>query len=179
MKTFFFETKPELEKTPINNYIFGYKKLADLSAELLFSNEGVHYDDTLRIPVLFLYRHYIELRLKNLYNQFVSCHPEATSINLDVLQCHDIQKIWENLLKLFDELLIEREDAISNLFEDINNVIEQFNRYDKHSQTFRYDIDKKGNEHRVLSFTIDYEMLSESIDEADDSFFALEQIILS
>ena len=166
-----------------NNYIFGYKKLADFGAKQLSSKGACHYDDTLRLPTLFLYRHYLELQLKSLYSMFVTYHPNAVSIDHKVGNSHNIKKIWGKLTELFEELLkqtdAEKDDYTLDIFEAVNNVVDQFNQYDENSQFFRYDLDKQKQAHNSLGFTVDYEKLSSCIDQADDAFFALEKIIHS
>jgi len=158
------------------NYIFGYKKLADMTAETLSSKGGCRYDDTVRLPMLFLYRHYIELRLKGLYTLYNNVHGDESS-NKKTLNNHKISHIWEELQKLIVKQFTNKEDLDPDLFESIDLVVFSFSKYDDSAQFFRYDKNNKGKPHLSLNFMIDYEKLSSAIDSADDSFDAFEYIL--
>ena len=80
--------------------------------------------------VLFLYRHYLELRLKELIISY--------GVNLDEINNeHSLLKLWQKL---------RSQNGIQPEAQDIEiteKIITQFNEIDRKSEVFRYPIDKK------------------------------------
>lgn len=87
--------------------------------------------------IIFLYRHYLELRLKELILAYGG--------NLSVISNeHSLLNLWKELRKQND---VQTEDLDPETLKDIETaekIITQFDEIDKKSQAFRYPIDRTG-----------------------------------
>jgi hypothetical protein len=114
----------------------GYKQAADFLVERVKRTR--RHQDTLVYPIAFLYRQFIELRLKELI-----C---VGSNLLDILrsnkkQTHEIFLLWKECRNILEKVHPDenRED-----FDEIEKYIQQYAQIDPQSTAFRYPTDKKG-----------------------------------
>jgi hypothetical protein len=119
-----------------NAYAVGYKQAADFLVERVKRTR--RHQDTLVYPIAFLYRQFIELRLKELI-----C---VGSNLLDILrsnkkQTHEIFLLWKECRNILEKVHPDenRED-----FDEIEKYIQQYAQIDPQSTAFRYPTDKKG-----------------------------------
>lgn len=121
---------------PSELYIVGYKEAADSLVETIACRKGTA--DTLIFPIVFLYRQYIELRLKSLLQdgrRLLDCeHKEKSEHRLSELLPH----VRDILVELWPDGDIEQIKAVDSL-------IEQFEQVDPRSTSFRYPKDFAGN----------------------------------
>ncbi|MGL4602787.1 MAG: hypothetical protein ACRCU9_01470 [Iodobacter sp.] len=117
-------------------YAAGYKEAADLLVNSV--EERRAGQDTLVYPVLFLYRQYLELALKDLIRMAM----QLTDIEGDFPKHHKINHLWETCHKLL--LSIEPDDSVVEL-KEIGRLICDFSKVDPTSMAFRYPEDKDGN----------------------------------
>lgn len=114
-------------------YIEGYRKAADYLVDRSV-NEGF-----LVYPIIFLYRHYLELQLKDLLQQLYRYH----NLSYELCRTHDLTQLWNRVRPLMEEISNSPEDI------EINNHIEvrikEFVQIDEGSFNFRYPEDKKGH----------------------------------
>ena len=117
-------------------YIAGYKDAADLLVESVAKREGAA--DSLIFPIVFLYRHYLELRLKSLLDD------GSRLLNLDYKQksVHEFSKLWPEVRKILVKLWPNEE---GDELEAMDSLIEQFEKVDPRSTSFRYPKDFQGN----------------------------------
>jgi len=116
-------------------YSEGYKKAADILS--LKIQEDRMFIDFLIYPLVFLYRHHIELELKIIIlegndlinNQKVERHH------------HKLQNLWDDAKKIIKELW---PDGPQNDLQAVENVVLQLSELDPDSMSFRYDRDKEG-----------------------------------
>lgn len=98
-------------------YVAGYKDAADKVIDAT-KNE---YLDSLVYPVMFLYRHYLEIMLKQMLWEFRSFHlylekyhgnmeDNTGSEKGDPILKHDLLKIWKELRKLIEKAWRDEED---------------------------------------------------------------------
>lgn len=131
-------------------YIGGYKKAGDLLVEhsVAFCQQHI-----LVYPIVFLYRHYIELQLKEIIRignillgtgkHYPSCFPTDHKIGNHWQEC---RAIIEKIDK--DEYHKLRKDEQSKYKNDLNSLqkyIEEFLKLDPDSQASRYPVDRRGN----------------------------------
>jgi hypothetical protein len=118
-------------------YAVGYRKAAELLVEHTKTTNS--NQDILVYPIVFLYRHYLELRMKdiikdgNILLDFTESFP----------QDHLISGLWEKC-----KMIIEQLDHDNSMIDEINAVdenIKEFSKIDLKSMAFRYPTDKKGN----------------------------------
>lgn len=107
-------------------------------------------DDFRAYPVVFLYRHALELYMKAV---ILTAEPmlkikDIGGINReDILQTHSLETLKQKLYKVFD--VYEWDwDLGSTHFrtqEDFHKIIAELHEVDKGSHAFRYPLDRKGN----------------------------------
>ncbi len=109
-----------------NLYASGYKLAADKLAEETATEDL----DLVVFPMVFLYRHYVELRLKSII--VLGNRLDGTPCEIPV--GHDIGRLWQQAVETIEK------DAI----EPINTLIKQLAAADPTGQSFRYSVDSRG-----------------------------------
>jgi hypothetical protein len=116
-------------------YSTGYKDAADILVDSVIS-EGQR-NDTLVYPIVFLYRQYLELALKNLIRQCLVYRGEQGNIP----KHHQIVKLWseaqEQIALIFPGEATEELDELGRLIGELSSV-------DPTSTAFRYPEEKDG-----------------------------------
>lgn len=103
---------------------------------LLEKFEETGYDqDFLALPVLYLYRHYAELALKDVIFDAAALLGQRPSIQNE----HDLRNLWRTARELLNKL--DLEDAATDAVEELMNVL---GAVDPKSMTFRYPVDTSG-----------------------------------
>ena len=117
-------------------YIEGYKDAADYLVEHAVEELPV---DMLVYPIIFLYRQYLELQLKDLFRVLLLCHnnPPKTLIT------HNLIQIWREFRPLMESLDGNFEGL--EYYDHIEARIKEFDLIDEKSDSFRYPLDRKGN----------------------------------
>ena len=117
-------------------YAAGYKDAADiLVAQVEERSAG---QDTLVYPILFLYRQYLELEIKDT----LRAARQLQDISSDPPVHHRIADLWTELHKHLLE--ISPGDSVKEL-QAIGRLIREFAEADPLSFAFRYPVDKRGN----------------------------------
>lgn len=124
-------------KEQFYHLILGYKDAADF----LVPHVEEERRDVRKFgnPILFLYRHYLELSLKNL---ILECN-SLLGNNEDFPKIHPLKELW----KVCCNLLHDISPGISNNEEiqQTTRLLADFQKVDPHSMTFRYPEDKDKN----------------------------------
>jgi hypothetical protein len=88
-------------------------------------------------PLVFLWRHYLELRMKELLISLSALYDEKRP----TLTMHDLGTLWGRLRPL-----IERNRSASQAdLRRAHRIVREFAKKDPTSESFRYQEDKKGN----------------------------------
>lgn len=117
-------------------YIIGYKQAADnLVGQIV---NGGRYQDALVFPICFLYRQYIELRLKEIIKSGRSLLDE----NGTFPQHHKIQHLWELAITIIKKVFSDKKEPLD--LSIAAHVISEFSKLDPDSFAFRYPFDKTG-----------------------------------
>ncbi|MGX9569372.1 hypothetical protein [Pseudomonas sp. CFBP 5748] len=119
-------------------YAFAYKDAADGLVEAM-ANRQVPLDSGI-YPLLFLYRHSLELQFK-LMLQSARALTGKKSKNYDK---HPLMPLWSELRHLLMGLGLERSDANANA---VHEFIRQLDDVDPDSMAFRYATTKSGKAH--------------------------------
>ncbi|KJH70772.1 hypothetical protein [Aliterella atlantica] len=131
-----------------NNHIHGYYKAADILVNSALDSHINRDRDMLFFPIVFNYRHYIELSLKNLIEKSEDCYDalEQTGSNYGSLKSRFKNNLNHHLKPLLNHLT-ERLLLIGEVgFEEsICETILDIHKLDPESITFRYPIKKKGD----------------------------------
>lgn len=114
----------------------GYKNSADKLIELVVSRKAI--PDEMFYPVLFLYRHYIELRLK----EIIQLGNRIATGDWDVSHGHDLNSLWDRAESVL-------RDKVSGMMDEsieaLGNIIKQLQKADTSSaEVFRYPNTAKG-----------------------------------
>ena len=123
---------------PTELYIAGYKEAADLLVESVATRKGTA--DSLIFTIVFLYRHYLELRLKSLLhdgNILLNIHYQQKSE-------HQLSKLWLEAREILVKLFPNEEGT---QLKAMDSLIEQFKTVDPRSTSFRYpkDFERKNS----------------------------------
>ena len=121
----------------INAYAIGYKQAADFLVQ--YVSQERRYQDTLVYPIAFLYRQYLELRLKQLIR--------SGSMLLDILHNskkphHGIYQYWKQCRSILENIWPNEKAADFNIIEE---CVAEFVRVDPSSTGFRYPTSKNGS----------------------------------
>jgi hypothetical protein len=120
----------------LNIYSIGYKRAADILIERIKQNEFTFDINTLVFPIVFLYRHYLELILKSIIKEGYAVIGERKNVP----EHHNLYKLWNKA----NELRIKANIEIKNKDRDIVfSCIDDFSKIDPFSEAFRYPTKKK------------------------------------
>ncbi len=133
-------------------YISSYKDTADILIDQLAP-------DLYIFPIMFCYRQYMELILKNIcYRNMIENMYKAFINRVS----HNIAGIWNEAKKYLSNFSKKDLDIIEE-------CVKMFNDIDPDSFTFRYEMDKKLNKNIQQDYlTINFEILKKYIDKVDD-----------
>jgi len=122
-------------------YPTGYKMAAEKLVEL--AEKEPYNADYLVFPIVFLYRQYLELRLKQLI--FDGCSILGTSP--DFPKTHRIDLLWESCKPVLHAIKLDDDPEVAwRVAEGIGNIeacILEFGHIDPTSMAFRYPVDKE------------------------------------
>lgn len=116
-------------------YTMGYYTAAETLVEKAQATR--HSLDLQIFPIVFLYRQYIELRLKELIKVGSWLYHESNG----PITGHDIMQLWKRARKYIERVW---PDGSKEDLECAEDYIKQFVQIDPASTAFRYPTDKKG-----------------------------------
>jgi hypothetical protein len=120
---------------PWDLYAAGYLKAADCLAYLVIeTGRGL---DTWLYPIVFLYRHYLELRLKELIVQGSALIEVPPNLKLN----HDLGELWKSVRKIL--VTVWSNESTAEL-DAVEKCIAELCEVDKKSEGFRYPFRKDG-----------------------------------
>jgi hypothetical protein len=121
----------------INTYALGYKQAADFLVRHV--SQVRRYQDTLVYPIAFLYRQYLELRLKQLIrsgSMLLVMPRRSRKLH------HGIDQYWKQCRNIMENIW---PDEKADDFDAIEECIDEFVRIDPSSIGFRYPTSKDGS----------------------------------
>ena len=138
-------------------YIFGFYKAGEILVEKLIDSES--YSDerkTLSYPILYNYRHYVELHLKSLIKDSEILYDLMDKLSylqnghLDNKVSHtlDTTHNLNQLLGFLKERLFYIQISDEEFPKDIAKYIKQIHDTDQSGQVYRYHTKKVGKEHK-------------------------------
>jgi hypothetical protein len=118
-------------------YALGYKEAADRLVEQFEAKR--RHQDLLVYPIVYLYRHYLEVAIKGLIRQAQNLLGDRVEIPAK----HTIADLWTTC-----SALLERVSPGDSLEEQrqIGRLLREFATVDPASTAFRYPVDTKGNQ---------------------------------
>jgi hypothetical protein len=123
------------------SYASGYK----LGAIKLLDHalEEPRQRDFLVYPIVFLIRHHIELRLKELIQGLNYCQQQTK----DFPTGHNIVNLWNDFKIKYEAV---GESIADDSFKAMDNLINELGNTDPISMSFRYPVDREGNKIQKL-----------------------------
>lgn len=130
------------------HYMTGYKDAAD--ALMAHLEKTVRGTEKLGAPIVFLYRHHLELALKQLARD---CGRLLGRDDV-VRKTHRLDELWRRCLSLLGEV---SECTTIDEMQQTTRLLDEFCRADPTSQAFRYPEDTKGihSESGVVEVSLD------------------------
>jgi len=116
-------------------YVSGYKEVADDVIRCALAKENVGILDRYVYPIVFLYRQFLELALKDIYLAYTD-DSEGEQAKTIYKCSHDLKKIWEKVKPLIGDC---------PHIPAVEDYIFEFAEFDSGSYSFRYPIDNKLN----------------------------------
>ena len=138
-------------------YTQGYKQAADTLVETVITTTS--HQDLLVYPILFLYRHYLELRLKGI----ISDGKRLLDDDNGFPEHHRLIDLW-SIVKGVTRKVWQSNDPPE--FEYIDHILSELSELDSGSMTFRYPIDKQGHNALKNITYINIRQAAEMIEEA-------------
>jgi hypothetical protein len=136
---------------PVKNlwdlYASGYKFAGD---SLIEQNAGGIFN-ILIYPIVFLYRHYIELRLKQIGiygNEYFDDPDKDKERNYILFKEHRLKELWKISEEVIEKLFPEDK---GKKLSSIKKLLDIFIEMDDYSYNFRYPIDKKENPYHSMN----------------------------
>lgn len=145
-----------------SSYGKGYKDAADIIVNDAIEKSELHTFQVPYIvfPVVFLYRQYIELRLKETI--VLGTQLKGETHGLSKYHHHRINEIWRDARPYIEaESLNGPRDSLDAL----DACIKEFNLIDPEGMAFRYPVDKKGNPHLPEWTVINLRHLKETMEK--------------
>jgi hypothetical protein len=131
----------------INAYATGYLDAAKLLARIVIYSRSKM--DTLVYPIIYLYRHYLEIKLKDLIRQGANITDSLIDEKLEqALGEHNLMVLW-NRFKPFFEAISGHNDSFNDVKKGMESYINQIHSIDPASFTFRYDRPKNSTVHNL------------------------------
>ena len=142
----------------------GYKNGADILSQYVDSTQ--RHQDTLVYPILFLYRHYLELMIKEILTDCAKILDEKITF-----KHHNLSAYWEEAKdKCFKAL---EEKIPEDMIVPIENMVRQLVEVDKSSDAFRYPCRKDGSATLEGMTHINIKRVSEEIAKTSDALEAI------
>lgn len=130
------EARLDMVHHTLSLYALAYKEAADRLVSCALRRRVV-YPDWAVLPVIFLYRHYLELMLKEIICSGRRCSLKEAGISKE----HDLSKLWNGARTVLEELWPEQGRRELRVVE---NCVRKFHQHDKTSQESRYPVDRDG-----------------------------------
>lgn len=157
----------------ILTYAKGFSSAANHLIEICISSMGGEFPADIAVyPICFNMRHAIELYLKgfvSFVDELANIKKIQKKITIDILQAHDINKIWNFLTTNYSIL----DKRLTNIANSISPYIECFGNIDATGQTFRYPYDTQNNKHLTKQGIINIMHLGKHFKDLEEklSFF--------
>jgi len=136
-------------------YAEGYKKASDLLVTHIQINQVDQ--DFLVYPIVFNYRQYLELKLKDILLVAQKVFNKTFILPIH----HDINMIWKDVREIIEQ---NWSDTPKKDLNQVGKLINEFSNADKISMAFRYPIDKSGDVHLKNICHINLRNLKEHIE---------------
>ena len=157
-------------------YVEGYRRGAEILVH--FVNDHGRDQDFLVYPILFLYRHHLELAMKRIIRRLPRLlNRELTSHEVGELRKHSLNGLWQALKPMVSSIYkaVEWPAARSEDIAGADDYICQLSEIDPDSESFRYPFGKSGKANmpdglirlNIRHFAVTISRLVQYIDDID------------
>jgi hypothetical protein len=132
-----------VQSTLLTPFYPGHAEAFKLAADMVLDSHeaataGPHKDKLL-YPTIYLYRHSLELKLKDLILLGVKCGNFKLTEVKEILGKHKLSKLWSEARRFLLSHYPNDKDQVSV----VEAVVQEFHQIDKDGQTLRYDRDSR------------------------------------
>lgn len=140
-----------------------FKIAAEMVIEQCHKADRFRYRDELFFPVAYLYRHGLELLMKDIIYTGVHMNFFKRDDVEEALSNHNLAKLWSHAKKLLIDRWRTSDPAPLKATEA---VINEYHQADPNGQVFRYDDDKNGRRHlyKTLPASIGLDEMRKTMD---------------
>lgn len=140
-----------------------FKEAAEILIDKIVADGNQARNDIFLFPVLYLYRHAVELKLKSLIWLGIALEFFEKDKVEDELAGHNLARLWTKVRTL---LVHFWPNGPEDDLKAVDSVINELHSSDPNGQMFRYDSDKNGKryEHENLPEFIGLRQLKETMD---------------
>jgi hypothetical protein len=155
----------------------GYSHAASTLAESLLSKTG--FPDSDAYPVVFLYRHSLELYLKNIIYKaaLVMAFMDMARIDTALYTNHNLTVLSETATKILQTLL-PQDASLRQFAKETMKISSEFSDIDAGSYSYRYPVDTKGRPstrpNQVVSLGALHRTMSDFLEKMDTLDFGLQ-----
>jgi len=152
-------------------FAYGYACAASKLAEELMSR-GYRFRDYEAYPIVFLYRHALELYLKNIIYKsgLLAAFKNMENIDSKLDNRHDLNILSEKATKIL-KILFPNDHGLELALDKILQISHEFSEIDPNSYSYRYPIDRKGNastkHHQVVNLESLYKTMTILLEDLD------------
>ncbi len=126
-------------------YSRAFKEAADTLIESYQASLNRFHNDELFFPVAYLYRHSLELKLKEIVQIGVALRVLTRKEVEKAMEKHNLAKLWTRARKPIEDCW---PDGDKTPLKAVEAVINELHQADRSGQAFRYESDKGGMLHR-------------------------------
>lgn len=136
---------PNVRHWPMPQHADAFRVAAEMVIQTYVNAPRRPYHDDLVFPVVYLYRHYLELKMKDLIRRGV----KAGLLDEDAVQkslgFHGLEQLWVHVKELLERRWPNAEDDAP---AHVESVISEFHQTDPDGQTIRYERDRAGKRNK-------------------------------
>lgn len=153
-------------------YAEGYRRAASLVVDGVLEGRLLGHPDTLLYPVVFLYRHSLELQLKLLVA--AEMYHKDGDVDFKWLHTtHRLDRLWERGKRLLLEIRPDAGDEASPTAH-LDPLVQELHEVDLGGQAFRYSLTKDARRHDLAGVprTVDLENLRDVLTRVSNALDA-------
>lgn len=155
----------------------GYTNAANALAHVLC--ERGNFPDYDAYPIVFLYRHALELYLKNIIylTARLAAFREMSGLDMRLYNSHNLDELCRKATELL-RILFPRDQGLKTFVTELDVVCREFSTIDSSSYCYRYPIDTKGNRATAAGQNVSlqsmYKKMASILEDLDSIDFGLD-----
>jgi hypothetical protein len=159
---------PGVPRRAVGRFNLYQSAFLEAGDRIVKSCEGYPIDDTMIYPIMFLYRHHLELSLKGV---IYSCRTSLSDLTPDeverkkakLVDMHGLQRLWELLNSIYPQCNDWAAADDPNAPEAFKNLIVEFDDHDPNGQAARYSEFRDGSQTLIKLRSVDLQILKSSV----------------